>query len=110
MNDIVLLLGLVLGLSVVQGLLLDLIPVKVPSALASTVGVALGAGLAWVLDYSAFTALGQDLRIDWMHYVMTGVLLVAFGEFVRTLVQAVAHRAGEPPVEAAPQPRHVRAA
>jgi hypothetical protein len=37
-----------------------------------------------------------------MHPVMTGLALVGGGEFVRSLVQALSHRAGEAPVEIAP--------
>ena len=103
------LIGLALGLSVVHQVLDEIIPFRAPAALTRTVTVALGAGLAWMLDYSAFASFGQDLRETWMHPVMTGLVLVAIGEFVRSLISAVAHRAGEPPVEAAPAPR-IRAA
>jgi hypothetical protein len=104
------LLALALGLSVVQQALDELIPFRAPLALTRTITVALGAGLAWLLGYSAFTAFGQDLRAEWMHPVFTGLVLVAIGEFARSVVSAVAHRAGEPPVEVAPGPRGVRAA
>lgn len=110
MNEIIVLLGLVLGLSVVQKVVFDLVPFRAPAALTTAVGVAMGAGLAWALDYSAFAALGQQLRAEWMEYAMTGVVLIAFGEFVRSIVTAIAHRAGEPPVEAAPAPQHIRVA
>lgn len=110
MNEIVILLGLVLAVWVVQAVVTDVLPVRVPAALGRTVTVLFGIGLAWGLDYSVFTAFGQSLRLEWMHPVMTGVVLVAFGEFVTTVVKAIAHRAGEPPVDAAPAPGHIRAA
>ncbi len=104
------LVGLALGLYVVHQVIDELIPFRAPAALATTITVAIGAGLAWMLGYSAFSAFGQELRAEWMHPVMTGLVLVAFGEFVRSLISAIAHRAGEPPVEASPAPRSVRAA
>lgn len=110
MYAFLILVGLALGLSVVQQVLDEIIPFRAPAALTRTLTVALGAGLAWMLDYSAFTAFGQQLRAPWMHPVMTGLVLVALGEFVRSVVSAIAHRVGEPPVEAAPAPRTVRAA
>jgi hypothetical protein len=103
------LLALALGLSVVQQAIDELIPFRAPVALTRTVTIALGAGLAWMLGYSVFTAFGQDLRAEWMHPVFTGLVLVAFGEFSRSVVSAIAHRAGEPPVEIAPAPRSMRA-
>ena len=104
------LVGLALGLYVVAQVLDEIIPFRAPAALTRTITVAVGAGLAWMLGYSAFSAFGQELRAEWMHPVMTGLVLVAMGEFVRSCVSAIAHRAGEPPVEAAPAPRSVRAA
>ena len=110
MYGFLVLVGLALGLYVVQQVIDEVIPFRAPAALTRTVGVAVGAGLAWALDYSVFSAFGQDLRMEWMHPLMTGLVLVAIGEFVRSLVSAIAHRAGEPPVEASPGPRAVRAA
>lgn len=110
MYDFLILVGLSLGLFVVGQVLDEIIPLRAPAALSRTIGVALGAGLAWMLDYSFFAAFGQDLRAAWMHPVMTGLVLVALGEFVNSVVAALAHRAGEPPVEAAPAARAVRAA
>lgn len=104
------LVGLALGLSVVHQVLDEVVPFRTPVALTRTITVAIGAGLAWMLGYSAFAAFGQELRSEWMHPVMTGLVLVAIGEFTRSLIAAVAHRAGEPPVEAAPAPRSIRAA
>jgi hypothetical protein len=77
--------------------------------LTRTLAVALAAGFAWALDYSVFTAFGQDLRAQWMHPVATGLVLVGGGEFIRSVVHVLGHRAGEPPVEIAPASR-VRAA
>ena len=110
MYGFLVLLGLALGLYVVQQVIDEVIPFRAPAALTRTVAVAVGAGIAWMLGYSVFSAFGQDLRAEWMHPVMTGLVLVAIGEFVRSLVSAIAHRAGEPPVEAAPAPRSIRAA
>jgi hypothetical protein len=104
------LVGLALGLSVVHQVIDEIVPFRTPAALTRTITVALGAGLAWMLGYSAFGAFGQELRAEWMHPVMTGLVLVAIGEFTRSVVHALAHRAGEPPVEIAPAGRSVRAA
>ena len=104
------LVGLALGLYVVAQVLDEIIPFRAPAALTRTITVAIGAGLAWMLGYSAFSAFGQELRSEWMHPVMTGLVLVAIGEFVGSVVNALAHRAGEPPVEVAPATRGVRAA
>lgn len=109
MYAFVVFLGLALALTVVLQVLDELLPLKAPAALTRTVGVAIAVGLAWALDYSIFTAFGQELRAEWMHPVATGLVLVGGGEFVRGLVSAIAHRAGEPPVEA-PAPGRVRAA
>jgi hypothetical protein len=102
MYAFVVFLGLALGLSVVMQVLDELIPVKVPAALSRTIAVALAAGFAWMLDYSVFTAFGQEFRAQWMHPVATGLALVGGGEFVRSLVVAVSHRSGDAPVEVAP--------
>ena len=109
MNEFLVFLGLALALTVVMQVLDELIPVKAPAALARTVGVAIAIGGAWALDYSVFTAFGQDLRTSWMHPVATGLVLIGGGEFIRSLVSAIAHRAGEPPVET-PAHSRVRAA
>jgi hypothetical protein len=104
------LVGLALGLYVVMQVLDEVIPFRAPVALTRTIAVAVGAGLAWMLDYSAFTAFSQELRSEWMHPVMTGLMLVAVGELTRSVINALAHRAGEPPIEAEPAPRAFRAA
>ena len=110
MYSFLVLVGLALGLYVVMQVLDEIIPFRAPAALTRTVAVAVGALLAWGLDYSVFTTFGQELRSPWMHPVMTGLVLVAIGEFTRSVVNAIAHRAGEPPVEVAPAPRSIRAA
>ena len=102
MYAFVVFLGLALGLTVVMQVIDELLPVKVPQAISRTLGVALAAGFAWMLDYSVFTAFGQDFRAQWMHPVMTGLALVGGGEFIHSLVVAVSHRSGDAPVEVAP--------
>ena len=105
MYAFVVLLGLVLALTVVMQVLDEVLPLKAPAALSRTVGVALAIGLAYAIDWSVFSAFGQDLRATWMHPVATGLVLIGGGEFLRTVVAALAHRAGEPPVESAPVAR-----
>ncbi len=109
MYAFVVFLGLALGLTVVMQVLDELVPVRLPAALTRTLAVVIAAGFAWALDYSVFTAFGQTLRASWMDPVATGLVLVGGGEFVRSVVHALGHRAGEPPVEVAPATR-VRAA
>lgn len=104
------LVALALGLSVVRQALDELVPFRAPVALTRTITVAVGAGLAWLIGYSAFTAFGQELRAEWMHPVMTGLVLVALGEFARALVDAVAHRTDGPAAEAVSTGRPARAA
>jgi uncharacterized protein (DUF697 family) len=94
------LVGLALGLSVVHQVIDEVVPFRTPVALTRTITVAIGAGVSWMLGYSAFAAFGQDLRAEWMHPVMTGLVLVAIGETTRQVIAAIAHRAGEPPVDA----------
>lgn len=101
---------LALGLTVIVQALDELLPVSAPAAWRHTIAVAIGAGLAWMLDYSAFAAFGQDLRAEWMHPVLTGLVLVAVGELVRGILDAVAHRPEEPRSEAVPSGRPARAA
>lgn len=110
MYPFLVLIVLALGLSVLMQTLDELVPFRAPAALTRTVSVVIAAGAVWALDYSVFTAFGQDLRAAWMHPVVTGLVLVATGEFVRAVVRAIAHRAGEPPVDAELGPREVRAA
>jgi len=82
-------LGLALGLSVVSAVLDEVLPVKAPKALATTVSVAIAAGLCWALDYSVFRAFGQSLREAWMHPVFSGLVLVGAGEFFRALASSI---------------------
>ena len=102
MYAFVVFLGLALGLTVVMQVIDELLPIKTPPALTRTIAVALACGFAWALDYNVFAAFGQGFRETWMHPVMTGLALVGGGEFVRSLVLAVSHRAGDAPVEVAP--------
>ena len=102
MYAFVVFLGLALGLTVVMQVIDEIVPIKFPSALTRTLAVALAAGFAWALDYSVFTSFGASLREQWMHPVATGLVLVGGGEFVRSLVLALSHRAGDAPVEVAP--------
>lgn len=104
------LVALALGLSVVRQALDELAPVTVPASLTRVVTIAVAAGLAWMLGYSAFTAFGQELRAEWMHPVATGLVLVAIGEFARSILHAIAHRAETPAVPAVPAQRAARAA
>ncbi|MDX1660036.1 MAG: hypothetical protein R3343_14555 [Nitriliruptorales bacterium] len=110
MYPFIVLIALALSLAVVHRTLDEVVPVKFPNALTRTLTVAIAIGVAWALDYSVFAAFGTDLRTEWMHPVMTGVVLVAFGEFTRSIVNAIAHRAGEPPVEVGPDYQSIRAA
>jgi hypothetical protein len=109
MYAFVVFLGLALGLTVVMQVIDELLPIKAPAALTRTIGVGLAIGFAWALDYSVFTAFGQDFRESWMHPVMTGLALLGGGEFVRSLVLAISHRSGDAPVEVSPA-RTMRAA
>lgn len=102
MYAFLILIALALSIAVVQRTFDELVPIKAPAALTRTVTVVVAIGVAWLLDYSVFVAFGQELRAAWMHPVATGLVLVAFGEFSRSIVNALAHRAGEPPVEVAP--------
>ena len=94
MYALVILVALALGLTVVRTVVEEIIPVPVPAALSRTIAVVLAAALAWGLDYSVFAAFGQDLRVDWLHPLMTGVVLVSTGEFLRSLVAALSRREG----------------
>lgn len=110
MYPFVVLIVLALGLAVLHQTADELLPFRTPAALTRTLAVIVAAGLAWMLDYSAFAAFGQELRADWMHPVMTGLVLIASGELVRSVVSALAHRAGEPPIETELGVTSVRAA
>jgi hypothetical protein len=81
--------ALSLGLLVLADVIHELNPVKIPNALRHTVTVLIAIGVAWALDYSVFTAFGQDLRSSWMNPVATGVVLVGAGEFMRALASGL---------------------
>ena len=102
--------GLALGTSVLLQVLDELVPVRLPAALTRTLAVAATAGVAWALDGSVLAALGQDVREAWMHPVVTGFVLVAVAELVRSLVAAVGARGGAASAAAPAAPRGVRAA
>jgi hypothetical protein len=104
------LVGLALSLSVLLQAVDEILPFRAPAALTRTVAVVIGAGLAWLLGYSAFSAFGQELRAEWMHPIITGFVLVAVGEFIRSVVSAIAHRSGGIPTETEPTSHTVRAA
>lgn len=110
MEAFIVLVALALTLAVVQNTVGELVPVKIPAALDRFTALVIAVGFCYAIDYSAFTAFGQSLRTEWMHPVVTGLVLVAIGEFVRSIVSAIAHRAGEAPVEVAPSPTAIRAA
>jgi hypothetical protein len=78
--------GLALALAVVWEVLNEILPVKAPRALTTTVTVGVAILVAWALDYSVFRAFGQPLRADWMNPVATGVVLVGMGEFIRAVI------------------------
>jgi galactitol-specific phosphotransferase system IIC component len=78
--------GLALALAVVGGVLDEVLPVKAPKALTTTLSVGIAILVAWTLDYSVFRAFGQPLRADWMNPVATGVVLVGMGEAIRAFV------------------------
>src|SRR4051794_25219118 len=77
--------GLALALAVVSGVLDEVLPIKAPRALSTTMTVVVAILVAWGLDYSVFRAFGQDLRAEWMNPVATGVVLVGAGEFLRAI-------------------------
>ncbi len=77
--------GLALALAVVGQVLDEVLPVKAPKALATTMTVVIAILGAWAIDYSVFTAFGQSLRADWQNPVVTGIVLVGAGEFLRAL-------------------------
>ena len=102
MYAFVILIGLGLGLGVAMGILDELVPVKAPKAITRTVGALIAVGIAWALDYSVFTAFGQDLRETWMHHVATGLVLVGVADVVRELtgyVGGLARKAQDEAVE-----------
>ncbi|HVU60296.1 MAG TPA: hypothetical protein VG899_14300 [Mycobacteriales bacterium] len=78
--------GLALALAVVGEVLGEILPVKTPKALTTTVSVGVAILVSWALNYSVFRAFGQPLRADWMNPVATGVVLVGMGEFIRQVI------------------------
>jgi len=81
--------GLALALAVVSQVLDEVLPVKAPKALTTTMTVAIAILGAWAIDYSVFTAFGQTLRADWQNPVVTGIVLVGAGEFLRALASGM---------------------
>jgi hypothetical protein len=81
----VILLGLGLGLGVAMEVVDELVPLKTPKALTRTILAAIATLVAWGLDYSVFEAFGQALREQWMHYVATGIVLVAVADLTHEL-------------------------
>jgi hypothetical protein len=81
--------GLALALAVVGEVLNEVLPVKAPKALTTTLSVGIAILVAWALDYSVFRAFGQTLRADWMNPVATGIVLVGMGEAIRAFLSNV---------------------
>ena len=77
--------GLALALAVVSQVLDEVLPVKAPKALSTTITVGVAILGAWAIDYSVFRAFGQSLRADWQNPVVTGIVLVGAGEFLRAV-------------------------
>jgi hypothetical protein len=78
--------GLALALAVVGEVLNEILPVKAPKALTTSVSVGVAILVSWALNYSVFRAFGQPLRAEWMNPVATGVVLVGMGEALRSLL------------------------
>ena len=77
--------GLALALAVVGEVLGEVLPIKFPKALTTTITVGIAILGAWAIDYSVFRAFGQSLRASWENPVVTGIMLVGAGEFLRAL-------------------------
>ena len=77
--------GLALALAVVSEVLAEVLPIKAPKALGTTMTVGIAILGAWAIDYSVFRAFGQDLRASWENPVVTGIVLVGAGEFLRAV-------------------------
>lgn len=95
MYAFVILLGLGLGLGVAMEVIDELVPLKTPKALTRTIFAVLATLAVWGLDYSVFTAFGQALREQWMHYVASGIVLVAVADLtseVKSFVGGVARK------------------
>ena len=78
--------GLALALAVVGEVLDEVLPVKAPKALTTTLSVGIAILVAWGLDWSVFRAFGQPLRSPWMNPVATGIVLVGVGAAIRAIV------------------------
>lgn len=78
--------GLALALAVVGEVLNEILPVKAPKALTTSVAVGVAILVSWALNYSVFRAFGQPLRSEWMNPVATGVVLVGMGEAIRAVL------------------------
>ena len=85
MYAFVILLGLGLGLGVAMEVIDELVPLKTPKALTRTIFAGIATLVVWGLDYSVFTAFGQDLRAEWMHWVASGIVLVAVADLTSQL-------------------------
>ena len=81
--------GLALALAVVSQVLDEVLPVKFPKALTTTMTVGIAILGAWAIDYSVFRAFGQGLRADWQNPVVTGIVLVGAGEFLRSVASGM---------------------
>jgi galactitol-specific phosphotransferase system IIC component len=81
--------GLALALAVVAQVLDEVLPVKAPKALTTTMTVAVAILGAWAIDYSVFQSFGQTLRASWQEPVVTGIVLVGAGEFLRALASGM---------------------
>jgi galactitol-specific phosphotransferase system IIC component len=77
--------GLALALAVVAQVLDEVLPVKAPKALTTTMTVGVAILGAWAIDYSVFQSFGQTLRASWQEPVVTGIVLVGAGEFLRAI-------------------------
>ena len=89
MYAFVILLGLGHGRGVALEVIDELVPIKTPKALTRTVFAGIAMLVAWGLDYSVFEAFGQTLRETWMHYVATGIVLVAVADLATSLKEFI---------------------
>jgi hypothetical protein len=78
--------GLALALAVVGEVLDEVLPVKAPKALTTTLSVGVAILVSWALDWSVFRAFGQPLREAWMNPIATGLVLVGMGTAIRAIV------------------------
>lgn len=102
MYAFVILLGLGLGLGVAMEVIDELVPLKTPKALTRTIFAGIAMLVAWGLDYSVFASFGQALREQWMHYVATGIVLVAVADIaseLKSFVGGVARKTADEAAE-----------